>query len=399
MSSPLVTATRESSGTNRSDARIASTRSASSARPNASSLTFQIGGLVRVAVSGRMHHAARSSAGSSSSARNVSDSSGWRFGPPSSTSSSSKILCACAVARLRGPLCAEPRVDLVEAVVGVEDAAHDELRRHGSVPVVLLQAERHVVTSRAPVAVELGALSEGDRAARVAAVAMHAEAQMLPVTDGRELTELAARREQRDVGIGQPERRESAQLFAELERELRAARQHRVDDGRGDEVFRSEQPFGLSRESLGERLDPIRRDREAGRRAMTAEPLEEGRARTERAVQVERRNRASRALPEPFAAGDQDDRPVVALDETRGDDADHALVPVLAPDDVRANGAASPPATPRPVRSPREGSCPRPPAGRGSAPRDDRRDGAPRRRPRSAAARAPRADGRAGLRR
>src|SRR3989475_5249548 len=41
-------------------------------------------------------YAARRSAGSASSERNVSDSSGCRFGPPPSTSSSSKIVCACA---------------------------------------------------------------------------------------------------------------------------------------------------------------------------------------------------------------------------------------------------------------------------------------------------------------
>src|SRR5205807_2963095 len=41
-------------------------------------------------------HAARSSAGSASSARNVADSSGWRFGPPWTISSSSKMSCACA---------------------------------------------------------------------------------------------------------------------------------------------------------------------------------------------------------------------------------------------------------------------------------------------------------------
>ena len=50
-----------------------------------------VGGLLRPD-----DHAARSNAGSASSARNVSDSSGCRFGPPSSTSSSSKIFCACA---------------------------------------------------------------------------------------------------------------------------------------------------------------------------------------------------------------------------------------------------------------------------------------------------------------
>ena len=99
------------------------------------------------------------------------------------------------VAPLGLPLRSQPAVQLLEAVVGVEDTAHDELRRDRSVPVVLLQAERDVVTAHAPEAVELRALAECDRTARVASVALHAEAQMLPVPDRRELPELAPRRE------------------------------------------------------------------------------------------------------------------------------------------------------------------------------------------------------------
>ena len=58
-------------------------------------------------------------------------------------------------------------------------------------------------------------------------------------------------------------------------------------------------------------------------------------------MQVERRDRAAGALPLLVAARDQDDRPVVALDEPRGDDADHALVPALARDDVAAAAPAA----------------------------------------------------------
>jgi hypothetical protein len=63
------------------------------------------------------------------------------------------------------------------------------------------------------------------------------------------------------------------------------------------------------------------------------------RAGAEAAVQVERRDRATRALPCRLGAGDQDDRPVVALDEPRRDDPDHPLVPLLARDDVAAGAA------------------------------------------------------------
>src|SRR4051812_40355262 len=80
------------------------------------------------------------------------------------------------------PLRTQPRVDLVEPVVCVEDAPHDELRRHRPVPVVLLEAERNVVTPLASIAVEPCPLSERDRASRITPVAVHSEAQMLAVS-------------------------------------------------------------------------------------------------------------------------------------------------------------------------------------------------------------------------
>src|SRR2546426_7617240 len=62
--------------------------------------------------------------------------------------------------RLRGrlaltgaPLRTQPRVEFLEAVVRIEDSAHDELWRDGAVPVVLLQPERDVVATDLPEAV------------------------------------------------------------------------------------------------------------------------------------------------------------------------------------------------------------------------------------------------------
>ena len=76
---------------------------------------------------------------------------------------------------------------------------------------------------------------------------------------------------------------------------------------------------------------------------MTAEALEVTGARAESAVQVERRDRAARPLPRVAAAsGDEHDGPVEPLDEPRRHDADHAFVPVLAPDDVAARSGAAP---------------------------------------------------------
>src|SRR5436190_5679001 len=220
------------------------------------------------------------------------------------------------VTRLGGPLRLQPRVELIEAIVGIEDAADHELRRDRSVPVVLLQAEGDVVPSFTPVAVELRPLAEGNRTPRVASVPLHPEAQVLAVADRRQLTELTARCQQRDVGICKAERRQRAQLLAELERELRAARKDGVDDRRRDKILRAEQAFRLGRERVGERFDAVRLDRQARRRAMAAEPLEERRASAEGAVEVERRDRAPGAFPEAVLPGDEDDRAVIALHKT-----------------------------------------------------------------------------------
>src|SRR5262245_21741692 len=73
---------------------------------------------------------------------------------------------------------------------------------------------------------------------------------------------------------------------------------------------------------------------------MAAETLEMAGARAEAGMEIERRDRASRALPLVAAARDEDDGAVEPLDESRGHDADHALVPVLAPQHIRAPAPA-----------------------------------------------------------
>src|ERR671936_594838 len=104
----------------------------------------------------------------------------------------------------------EPLAQLAVALVGVEDPADDQLRRGRPVPTVLLEPERDVVRAVAPVAVEPRAEAERDRAAAVDAVLADPEAQVLPLAHGRELRELAPGREQRDVRVAEPERREAA---------------------------------------------------------------------------------------------------------------------------------------------------------------------------------------------
>ncbi len=92
-------------------------------------------------------------------------------------------------------------------------------------------------------------------------------------------------------------------------------------------------------ERVGEGLHLLGADREARRGAVAAEALEVLGTRSEPAVEVEGGERPPRALPQLVRSRDEHDRPIEALDETRGDDADHALVPVGAGDDVPAPAA------------------------------------------------------------
>ena len=130
----------------------------------------------------------------------------------------------------------------------------------------------------------------------------------------------------------------------------------------------------MSREGRCERLD-LEPDRSRGRRRLDGRRSARGAPSRRRA----RRGGRSSAIdrPEPFhespRARDQHDRAVEALDEPRGDDPDHSLVPVLARR-ARSRGAgARARAARRRARSPRGGSGPRSPAARGSAPRAPRR--------------------------
>ena len=115
-----------------------------------------------------------------------------------------------------------------------------------------------------------------------------------------------------------------------------AAGNDRVDPRHGRQVFVGELAVGVRGKRRGERFELVGPDREPGGGAVAAEALEVGGAGGEAGVQVEGRHRPARALPAVALARDQHDRAPEALDEAGGDDADHALVPALAPDDVGA---------------------------------------------------------------
>ena len=162
-----------------------------------------------------------------------------------------------------------------------------------------------------------------------------AESQVLAVTDGCEVAELAGRQEQCDARVREPERGQTAELLAEVEREL-PARDDRVDHGLWTQVVVRQRGVGVGRECFGERIDLGRVDREACGGPMPAEALEMLGAGGQATVEVECTRRAARALPVPVRARDQDDRAMEALDETGRDDPDHAFVPGLVGEDVAA---------------------------------------------------------------
>jgi hypothetical protein len=162
--------------------------------------------------------------------------------------------------------------------------------------VVLLEPERDVEEADGSKAIELCPLSERDRAPGVAPVLANPEAQVLPVADGRRRDGLGRGDEEGDVGVAQAEGRHPRELLCEVERQV-ARGDHGVDCDDLEGVVEGDVLVGVPGEGVGERWDVLLGDRETGRRSVPAESLEVARARREPRVQVEARNRATRALP------------------------------------------------------------------------------------------------------
>ena len=130
----------------------------------------------------------------------------------------------------------------------------------------------------------------------VAAALPHAEAQVLAVADGDELGELAAVDEQRHAGIAEPERRQTAELRAQIEMQLAPGTIASTRVTR-PQVVLGQHRVGVRGERSRERLDALGRDRQPGGGAMAAEALEV-RRRTRRAPPC--RSKADTDRPEPF---------------------------------------------------------------------------------------------------
>ena len=169
-------------------------------------------------------------------------------------------------------------------------------------------------------------------------------------------------------GLPEPERLEAGELVGQLERGLGRG-EHGVDALARLHVGVGQLARGVLGERVGERLDIAGRDRQPRGDAVAAVAAQMLPAGGEAGVQVVGGDAPPRALRLLPALGDQDDRAAVALDQPRRDDPDDTLVPVRRGRARRPCVPATPRRGPRAGRRRRAGSCPRPSAARGSAPR------------------------------
>ena len=192
--------------------------------------------------------AAAASAGRcSSSARNVGDSSRLRFAPLVELElREDRARLGRPRALPRAPLAGEPVAQLVEAVGARRRPADDELRRDGAVPAVLLQPERDVVAParrrRSSCLPMPNAIAEPASRPRWRT----RNRRCLPSPTRREVGKLAAVDEQRHARVAETERREAAELRAQLEPELRAGHD-RVDLRDRPQVVVGEHRVGSAR--------------------------------------------------------------------------------------------------------------------------------------------------------
>src|SRR6202020_2891323 len=140
--------------------------------------------------------------------------------------------------------------------------------------------------------------------------------------------------QQRDRWIRAFERREHLELFGELHPEL-AASDERVDALGAHRRLALEQARGVRDERLPEVLETLARDLQAGGGAVPAIAREVPAARVQGAEQVEALDAATGSASAVSVQGDQHERPVIALDQARGDDPDDARMPAVPGEHVR----------------------------------------------------------------
>ena len=244
------------------------------------------------------------------------------------------------------------------AVARVELAQHDP-RLDRAVPVVDLEPHRRV--DRVVLADPELRAAEGD-AERPVRAAVQAEARVLALLPiGRTSRTRAAGTSSRTPGLPIPNGASRPQLLGQIEAEVGAA-DHRVDPLGPRQVLGPEHLVGVGGEGLAEGVEALRLAAPARRRRGARRSGQVLGAGLEAGEQVEAGDAAPRAAPAALAVErDHDRRPVVALDQPRGDDPDHARDasprrrrPAPAPRAARRAAPAAPPRRRRrpPARSP-----------------------------------------------
>ena len=155
--------------------------------------------------------------------------------------------------------------------------------------------------------------------------AVQVEARVLPLLAHRpHVAHAGAGDQQPHARVAHPERGQPAELLGEVEAEVGAA-DHRVDPLGPRQVLRAEHLGGVGGEGRAEGVEALRlaapaRPRPGARRTRSGAPR---RPRGRRAGRSRGCCGPSRALPLAVER-DHDRRPVMALDQPRGDDPDHA---------------------------------------------------------------------------
>ena len=267
------------------------------------------------------------------------------------------------------------------------DVAQHEPRRERAAPVVDLEPADDVVARADVQRLGLAAAPPGDRAAVRRGVGDLQPQVLAALPHALHAHQLRAGHEQVDAGIAVAAAARSARARARARARPRRRATTASTTGAAHAGVLGQVLGRVRAQGGGERLDRGRRRcvspaaaRWPPKRSRCAAAGREAR------VQVVGRDRAAAALAALAVERDQDDGPRVALDEARGDDADHALVPALARRRRARGRRARARRCARSRRPRRAGSCPRPPGARGCAPRAARpaaaasaREGASRR--------------------
>ena len=171
---------------------------------------------------------------------------------------------------------------------------------------------------------------EGDRPQPNRIERIREGAAQMPVPDRLDVDDAQRGEDKARLGIAGAERRQPVDVVNQLALR-RGDREHRVDPQLGHQVFAVEAVPQPLYQKLAQSVEPVCRDREPGRHRMAAAVDQQPRlARGDhRRPQRQAGDRAAGAPADPIGERDNAGRPLIALLEPRGDDADDPGVPVF----------------------------------------------------------------------